>query len=105
MLNRPSRKDLGKLDSRFKEPVYPGRPKVSDEGIMAPCRSIEVARTYKRTPHPDRWSREQYEAFIGLPSNTSFEPQEAPNCVGAGTATQADRDLPKLFGWRIHAQT
>jgi hypothetical protein len=82
VLFRNVSKDLGKLDSRWETGVFLGRRDVSDEIIVGTINGVHFARSFKRKCEKDRWSRQDFDAFIGVPWNPRGVAMSAPVASG-----------------------
>ena len=59
----------GKLDPRWEQGIFLGRRDETDEVILGTARGIEHARSFRRMSEEERWSKVEYETFIGVPWN------------------------------------
>ena len=67
--NKIARPGMGKLEAMWSSGLFLGRRDESGEVIVGTPRGIEFARTFQRKPVVDRWSKEEYDMFIGAPWN------------------------------------
>ena len=60
---------LAKLDARWQCGIFLGRRDESAEVIIGTARGVDLSRSLMRKAEVDRWSREDYNSFIGVPWN------------------------------------
>lgn len=81
VLFKDSSMEQAKLESRWQEGIWLGKPRASDSHIVGVGNQAYTARTIRRQPREKRWNRELYLNFTAVPWGSKgqpFEQQAAP---------------------------
>ena len=86
----------GKLEPRWCSGIFLGRRDESDEVIIGTPRGVEFARSFRKKPEEQQWSKEEYTTFLGVPWNPRGLAVSAP--VAAARRKYITKAIVMEFG-------